>query len=287
MRDLGTLPGGTDAFAVVVNDRGQVMGISTASPGPGSIFLWEHGVMQAIPNTIGGTGENPFYMNNQTMILGNADIAGDTAFHPFIWYRGVMTDIGTFGGDNGTAVWVNETGQVVGTADFPGGFVHHGFLWQRGYKVDLGLLNGDLCSSAFAINSSGQIVGRSSDCANDGRAVIWDGRAPLDLNQLVESSTGLSLIRAWNINERGEIVAEGLLPNGDEHAALLVPHGDCDDRCEQRLAESQRNRGSAAQLARSQNLTLKPETSMTPADRVRSMMRQRLHLPGQTAAPRD
>jgi probable HAF family extracellular repeat protein len=276
MRDLGTLPGGSDSFAVIVNDRGQVMGGSSALPQPGSIFLWEHGTMQEIPNTIGGTMENPFYMNNQTMILGNASIAGDMAFHPFFWYRGVMTDIGTFGGDNGDAVWVNERGQVVGTADFPGDVIHHAFLWRRGHKIDLGTLSGDLCSQALSINSNGQIAGRSSDCVN-GSAVLWDQGMPTDLNQLVESPSGLTLIRAWNINERGEIVAEGLLSNGDEHAVLLVPHGDCDDDCEQRLAQSQRN-GTVIRPPRLQS-GYNDDAPMSPAQRVRSMMGQRSSRP--------
>ena len=286
IRDLGTLPGGTDSFAVVVNDRGQVMGASTASPQPGSIFFWENGVMRAIPNTIGGTGENPFFMNNRAMILGNAGIAGDIAFHPFIWYRGVMTDIGTFGGDNGDAVWVNELGQVVGTADLPGDVMHHAYLWQRGHKADLAPLPGDLCSTALAINESGQVVGRSSDCTN-GVASIWENGRVADLNQLVEPGSGLNLIRAWNINDRGEIVGEALLDNGDEHAFLLKPHGDCDYRCEQRLAEHPRDRMAAAQLARPQTLATKTQAPVTSAERVRNLLRQRFGLTGPNPALRD
>jgi len=288
MRDLGTLPGGTDAFAVIVNDRGQVMGTSTASPQSGSMFLWENGRMRPIPNTLGGTLENPFYMNNQTMILGNASIAGDTAFHPFIWYRGVMTDIGTFGGDNGDAVWVNDAGQVAGSADFPGDIIHHAFLWQRGAKIDLGTVNGDSCSRAFAINSSGQVVGTSSDCVAAKSAVLWERGTAVDLNQVVKSGSDLTLIRAWNINDRGEIVAEGLLSNGDEHAALLIPDGDCDGETETRIAASQQ-RVAAERAANVQYpaTAQRADSPVTPIERIRGMMRQPYHLPGQPAGPRD
>jgi probable HAF family extracellular repeat protein len=284
MRDLGTLPGGTDAFAIVVNERGQVMGASTTTGGAFHGFLWENGRMRDIPNSIGGTQLNMFYMNNQTMILGNASIAGDLAFHPFFWYRGVMTDIGTFGGDNGDAVWVNETGQVVGSADFPGDFVHHALLWQHGTKADLGTVNGDLCSRAFAINSSSQIVGTSSDCVTAKSAVLWENGTALDLNQLVESDSGLTLIRAWNINERGEIVGEALLDNGDEHAFLLIPHGDCDSHCENRIAAGQ----SDTMAAQNQAIATQSGKSLvSPSERIRSMMRYRLGAPGPRPLQRD
>src|SRR5262249_5936556 len=136
MRDLGTL-GGPDAFGIVVNNRGQVLGFSLTATGNGDGFLWENGRMRDIPDMLGGTQINPFYLNNQGVVIGNAGIAGDASFHPFFWYRGAMTDIGTFGGSNGEAVWVNETGYVVGTADLPGDFMHHAFLWRGGTKVDL------------------------------------------------------------------------------------------------------------------------------------------------------
>jgi len=288
MRDLGTL-GGTDAFGVVVNNRGQVLGASLTAAGNIDAFLWENGRMQDIPDTLGGTGINPFYLNNHGVVLGNAGLAGDIAFHPFVWYRGVMTDIGTFGGDNGDAVWVNDSGQVVGSSDFPGDFIHHAWLWERGAKTDLGTVNGDLCSRAFAINSSGQIVGNASDCVTTKSAVLWENGTGVDLNQLVESGSDLTLIKAWNINDRGEIVAEGLLPNGDEHAALLVPNGDCDHDCEQRIARAQDRAALPKTVGTDHPTTIKQhsEASISPVERLRRVMGERFRLPGQPAGQRD
>jgi hypothetical protein len=37
------------------------------------------------------------------------------------------------------------------------------------------------------------------------------------------------------LNNRGEIAATGILPNGEHHAVLLIPTGDCDDECEARI----------------------------------------------------
>jgi hypothetical protein len=46
---------------------------------------------------------------------------------------------------------------------------------------------------------------------------------------------------AHEINDAGEIVCNGVLPNGDIHAILLVPRGACDDACEARIAADQLN----------------------------------------------
>lgn len=64
----------------------------------------------------------------------------------------------------------------------------------------------------------------------------------MDLNALVTNNSNVTLQIAYFINDRGEIVASGVLSNGDARVFLLVPDGDCDDDCEQRTAESQNNR---------------------------------------------
>ena len=159
---------------------------------------------------------------------------------------------------------------------------------SAGAKTDLGTVNGDLCSRAFAINSSGQIVGNSSDCVTTKSAVLWEKGTAVDLNQVVDSTSGLTLIRAWNINDRGEIVAEGLLSNGDEHAALLIPDGDCDGDNEARIAATQTESPPSGRIAQFRRRRSKPANRLSaPIERFRSMMRQRYHLPGQPAAPRD
>jgi hypothetical protein len=70
-----------------------------------------------------------------------------------------------------------------------------------------------------------------------------------DLNALVENSSDLYLYLASYIDDRGEIVAQGMLPSGDVHTALLVPSGPCERSCQQRIAESQ-NAAAAPARAR-------------------------------------
>jgi hypothetical protein len=62
----------------------------------------------------------------------------------------------------------------------------------------------------------------------------------LDLNALLENPSDLYLYGASYITDRGEIIAQGMLSNGEVHTALLVPSGDCEQACQQRIAESQK-----------------------------------------------
>jgi probable HAF family extracellular repeat protein len=231
MQDLGTL-GGPDAFAVIVNDRGQVLGLSltTADSLAQDGFLWQNGTMQDIPDALGGTNVSPFYLNNQGQVVGNATLPGDQTHHPFLWDDGEFTDLGTLGGDNGDAVWVNEIGEVVGAADLRGSQTRDGFLWRNGIMTDLG--NFGLSSRAFNINSKGQIVGHSRLLDGTPHAFLWENGGPmLDLNTLIPP-TDLLLIDAFDINDRGEIAGEAVLSNGDIHAVLLIPCGKGETGCD-------------------------------------------------------
>jgi probable HAF family extracellular repeat protein len=282
MQDLGTL-GGPDAFAQAVNERGQVFGASSAASGPGAGVLWDHGTLQAIPDTLGGTIVSPFYLNNQGQAIGTATTAGDMFNHPFIWYRGVMTDLGTFGGDNGSPSWVNDEGEVVGEADFPGDQVHHAFLWKDSKLTDLGTANGAPCSNAFAINSGRQIVGNSTNCHGMVLgATLWENGSAVDLNTLIPPGSSLHLRDAVDVNDDGEIAGIGDLANGDQHAFLLIPDGDCDSDCEGRIVASQ-NRVVQYPAAMKQEVESPTET----INQLRNSLTQRNRFPGQRSAPRD
>jgi hypothetical protein len=83
-----------------------------------------------------------------------------------------------------------------------------------------------LNSTAVSVNSKGQIVGDTGRCpAGVGHPPFLSehGEAMVDLNTLVLPGTDLTLEDVAFINDRGEIAGNGLLPNGDQHAVLLVP----------------------------------------------------------------
>jgi probable HAF family extracellular repeat protein len=241
MRDLGTVGTGDNAWALFVNERGQVAGFSDTSPNPGPLgvppvdpFLWEQGIMQDL-GTLGGTSGSPLGLNNRGQVVGTSDLSADLATHPFLWTKpGPMQDLGTFGGDNGFAVHINDAGEIAGSADFAGDQIHHATLWRSGVMTDLGTVEGEPCSRAYGINAKAQIVGGSSDCSIFLRAFLWENGGPaIDLNTLVLPGASLTMTIAGYVNDRGEIAGAGF-PTGctaeDEdlctHAFLLIP---CDE----------------------------------------------------------
>ncbi len=310
MQDLGTL-GGPDAMALRVNERGQIVGWSYTSTTPcptqafactgnglaltTGTFLWQNGKMVDL-GSLGGVCTLASGLNNRGQVVGLSDLVGDLTFRPFLWDRGVLTDLGTFGG-SGNANAISEAGDVTGWSDTrnePASPLEvgplHAFLWKNGTMSDLGTVDGDSCSFGFSINSKDQIVGSSAATCifTTPRAFLWENGGPMiDLNTLVPPGSALYLTVPETINDRGEIAGVGALPNGDQHAFLLIPCGEGDEGC-----------GGGSSTGVSQNSpppASQRSTTATPAnpalsgrgmlDRLRSRWGQRYRIPGSGAGP--
>jgi probable HAF family extracellular repeat protein len=191
---LAPLPGDISAWAIGINDLGQIIGVSGDCVSPNF-------------NAPGAT----------------------TPQHAVIWQGGTVTDIGTLGGSYIFPWAINSTGQVVGQASPPGDTTIHTFLWHKGVMTDLGVVPGDFLSLAFGLNNSGQVVGGSCDQNFNCRAFLWQNGIMTDLNTLVRpGSTSLYLVFGNDINSRGEIAAFAFdQNNGEFHAALAIP---CDEQ---------------------------------------------------------
>lgn len=251
MQDLGTLPGGTDAQAILINDNGQVVGWSyrgaeTASLCPFPIatgsFIWdkENGLRDL--GNLGGTCTIATDMNRRGQIIGASNLTGDASQHAFLWDKGAFQDLGgSLGGDFLGAFAINDEGKAVGFAYFAGDTVFHAVLWRgAGNLVDLGTVGGDTSSYAASINSKDQVVGSSGDLVSTFRVFLWENGESVDLNALVPPDSTLHLEFAQTINDRGEIAGTGVGGDNEEHAFLAVP---CDERhpniegCDYSLAE--------------------------------------------------
>jgi probable HAF family extracellular repeat protein len=230
MRDIGTL-GGPDSVVTMLNARGQLTGSSYTDSTPNAStgiptmhpFLWSRGRMQDL-GTLGGTRATAAWINDRGQVAGNSNLVGDRVRHPYLWdpNRG-MQDLGTLGGDSGFANWVNDKGDVVGSADLPGSQARHGFLWTHGKMRELPPVGEAPCSDATAINDSGVAVGGTEDCHfNSIAAIVWRHGSATDLNTLI-APTSTHLTKALYISERGEIVGQSVLANGDGHMFLLIP----------------------------------------------------------------
>jgi probable HAF family extracellular repeat protein len=199
------------------------------------------------------------------------------------------------GGDNGTPIWINNAGDVVGEADLPGSQTSHAFLWHKSVMTDLGTLDGS--SHATAINSRGQIVGyfRLTDRTDPPfrHPFIWEKGGPmLDLNNLIPANSGLELVAADNINERGEIVGVGVparcFVDFCGHLFLLIPCAasatqGCEANGEGTNAAVQSNPAPAINSS-----TNSPQRRPTPKGSMaawRAQMAHRYRIPGR--APKD
>jgi probable HAF family extracellular repeat protein len=193
MRTLPPLPGDISAWAIGINNAGQIVGVSGNCVSPNF-------------NAPGGT----------------------TPQHAVIWQDGTVTNIGTLGGSFIFPWAINSKGQVTGQSSLPGDTSVHSFLWDKGAMTDLGVLPGHVATWAFGLNDRAEVVGGSIDQNGIPHAFLWKDGVITDVNSLVTpGSTSLYLIFGNDINSRGEIAFYAYdQNNGEFHAAMGIP---CDE----------------------------------------------------------
>ena len=86
----------------------------------------------------------------------------------------------------------------------------------------LGTLGGP-GSSAFGINSSGQVVGYADISGNYSHAFLYGNGTMTDLNSLIDPASGWTLFEAKAINDNGQIVGIGNFNGSGQEVFLLTP----------------------------------------------------------------
>ncbi|MHC4559167.1 MAG: PEP-CTERM sorting domain-containing protein [Planctomycetota bacterium] len=223
-----------------INDAGQTVGSDITYTGEPPYYLDRAVLFDATGSgynidlgTLGGDQSGAYSINNNGHIVGWAyNSHGDqhaTLFDPT--GAGNNLDLGIMGGDWSSAVSINGAGQIVGWSGWEHlgtVSVYHAILFDptgAGNNIDLGTLGGDR-SEAISINEAGQIVGRATNSQDWERATLFDPTGAgnnIDLNTLIDPASGWILERAYDINNSGWIVGEGINPQGERHAFLLIP----------------------------------------------------------------
>jgi probable HAF family extracellular repeat protein len=246
MQDLGTLGTGTDAIAGLINERGQVVGWSYTNATPSafcagvqsgfalttSSFIWDKKNGMKDLGGLGGTCTIAYDLNNRGQVVGQSNHPDDLAQHPFVWDRATgITELPTGAGAYGDSAAINDDGEIVGEGDAPDGQAS-ATLWRKtGGKwqtIYLGRLRSGDCARSESINASGQVVGVSgpNGCSTT-LPFLWEEGGPMvDLNTLVPPNSGILLVEAVQINDRGEIAVNGTDANNNNHSVLLIP---CDE----------------------------------------------------------
>jgi probable HAF family extracellular repeat protein len=215
VRDIGELPGGLDqSEAWDISNRGQVVGASQTAAGQEAI-LWENGNIMSLGDLPGGGTQSIAFAINEFGTVVGAGSRSHDRFRAFVWRKGVMKELKlplALQASSSVANDVNNRGVIVGGASRAKGPLVW-FLHEDKVK-ELKVLRGFTRAGANAINDHGDIVGNSLSESFEDTATIWPrGGAPANLNDLVMHDDPLkpcaSLLRAEDINERGEILVQG------------------------------------------------------------------------------
>lgn len=218
--DLGTL-GGTQSFALDVNNNRQVTGNSLVTSEPGSTgsllraYLWTSGSMTNL-GPLPGAGTNRFArgyaVNDAGTVVGEFNNDSSRAF---VYTGGVMNGLTRLAGDNdnGVAHDINNSNVIVGissngTASRPTMWTSNGMAYV---PADLGSIAGTATSTgrAWAINDAGVAVGLSQNAGATSQATRWSGGTVTNLGSLGD---GTRFGQAYGLNDNGLIV--GASQNG-------------------------------------------------------------------------
>jgi len=236
---MSALPtaGGNNAQGSAINNRGQIVGQSetantdpTCPPAPTLVpVLWDSGQAHVLP--LVGTDPDGYAqgINDLGTAVGYSGICG-VAVHAVMWKNNtaiVLQDTGH--ARSNYAFAINNLGQIVGKVRSLDGKTFVAALWQPdGTLTILGVLPGDVAAFATGVNNLGQVVGNNVDSGNNwSHGFIWQNRVMTDLNTLISADSGLFIISASNINERGQISGMAKVVTGPHageiHSYLATP----------------------------------------------------------------
>lgn len=211
----------TEGFGL--NDRGEVVGITTAG-GFLHAFFWDEAGGMRDMGTLAGQGYSRAYaINNSGQAVGYSYIPG--GYNGFIWDKdNGMRGLGALPGNNEScASDINDLGDVVGYSHSSDGW--RACLWShQGSLINLGVLPGFRHSYACAVNDLGHVVGYCTNVIGSefDHSFIWTAETGmLDLKTLVTPGTTREFERASGINSLGQIV--GYSAHAYGHGFVLMP----------------------------------------------------------------
>lgn len=214
--EIAPAPGMSGVTPVTLSNRTSqggwfVAGTATTSAGEHA-FRWSMGDGQPGGTmldlgTLGGARSDASDVNASGMVAGWAETAAGER-HAYRYVNGAMEDLGAAGpASYGNAI--NEAGTVVGTAR---NGTWRAMVYRNGEAIDLGDFGGGV-NVANDINEDGWIVGHASLPSNYYTGFLYIDGAMIDLNTLIDPSSGWRIGGAMAINDNGDILALGCSPS--------------------------------------------------------------------------
>jgi probable HAF family extracellular repeat protein len=221
--DLGQLDPdpnyGGDAFAYGINDNDVVVGEGyRPSINAYHAFVWSNGLIHDL--TPAARDSSALAINNAGMIVGaynqmaaRWDAAGNLTVLPAL-----------AGYIQSGAVAVDGNGDAAGASVASGYSYQVATVWSSSATsaTALPLLGIYPVANATGINDLGEVVGTAGYFGLVYAPVLWQNGMAIDLNTLIDSTSGWSLGTPEAINDAGQIAGVGAL-NGIGHAYLLTP----------------------------------------------------------------
>jgi probable HAF family extracellular repeat protein len=223
---LGRLEGMTGSQAYALNSKGQATGQSWIT-GHSRGFLWnpKTKTMQELYTPAEWDNSRGDAINAKGQVAGYMFNEGSPLTHIVFWdpIKG-MLDLGNLGGDEAWVAWhsgINEKGQICGSSQINAGGDWRAFFWDPSFNElkNLGVLEGATESQAYAINSKGQVVGKSYS-GEWIRAFLWDPKTDTMKNL---GTLGGTWSNANAINSKGQVVGDSATESGESHAFLWDP----------------------------------------------------------------
>lgn len=222
--DLGTLGGLWSAARDVNNNRVGAGWAHTRSGPTHAVAIMTNGRLVDL-GTLGGLQSEAYAINDATQVCGWADLSARHVTptnrgpirHAFRWAGGQMQDLGD--------PYVPRPYPNVGI----GGGRFFVFRYMDG-EIERQVQVYGVDTFGYGINRSGDVCGMArlyaAPARQIDRATVHTGGRMWDLNDCIPTNSGWILQRAWGINDRGQIVGQGLnLANGQLRAFLLNPVG--------------------------------------------------------------
>ena len=194
---LGPVDNTIDSRAYGINNTGQIVGATEASPTTAMIWSGSNSINLG-PGF--GSASVGFAINNTGDVVGYSYVSGNEV--ATLWNGAGPISLGTLGGSYSWANAINNDGVVVGGAATTAPGITHAFMWSNGAMTDINAYltdqersSGWVLDYATGINDNGWIAGVASNTVlGEDRAFLLEVAAVPEARAYAMLLTGLGLV---------------------------------------------------------------------------------------------